>query len=141
VEIVPFDSRHLADLRLQDAQREFYDKFTPEYGYALALHGGGYSALVDGHVIACAGIVEQWHGRGLAWALLGDDSGRHFPRMVKAMRRMLDVAPYRRIEAQVDCTFIQGIRLAGLLGFELESKMRAFTPDGRDAFMYVRIKQ
>jgi hypothetical protein len=141
MQVVPFDSQHIFGLNLQDAQREFYDKFTPEYGYALAQAGGGYTALVDGHPVCCAGLIEQWHGRALAWALVGDDSGRYFPRIVKAMRRMLDLADYRRIEAQVDCKFIQGIRLARLLGFELESKMEAFTPDGRDSFMYVRIKR
>lgn len=140
MEIVPFISSHVFGLTLQDAQRSFYDKFTPEYARALELAGGGHTALIDGHPVACAGVIEQWHGRGLAWALLGNDSGPHFVRIVRGMRRALNLAQFRRVEANVDAEFGAGIRLAEMLGFEVESKMRKFTPEGRDAFMFVRIR-
>lgn len=140
MEIVPFISSHVHRLVLQDAQVSFYDKFTPEYGRALELAGGGYTALVDGHPVACAGVIEQWHGRGLAWALLGNDSGPHFVRIVRGMKRALNLAQFRRVEAQVQADFGAGIRMAEMLGFEVESKMAKFTPEGRDAFMFVRIR-
>lgn len=141
MEIVPFEAKHLWDLELQDAQEHFYSKFSPGYGTALETAGGGYTALVGGRPIACAGIVEQWQGRGLAWALLAQDSGPHFVGIVRGMRRALGLADYRRIEAQVDAEFVEGIRLAEMLGFTVESKMAAFTPEGRDAFMFVRIRK
>jgi RimJ/RimL family protein N-acetyltransferase len=122
-------------------QDRFREQFTPEYGRALEHLGNGYTALVDGAPIGCAGLAEQWEGRALAWALIGADAGPYFTGIVRAMRRGLDLTPWRRIEAQVDVDFPAGIRLAHMLGFEVESKMRAFTSAGRDAFMFVRIRQ
>jgi hypothetical protein len=141
VQVVPFKGEHIHQLRLQRMQEEFNQQFTPQYGRALEDVGNGYTALVDGVPIACAGLAEQWEGRALAWALIGADAGPHFTGIVRAMRRGLDLTPWRRIEAQVDAEFAEGIRLAHMLGFEVESKMRAFTSTGRDAFMFVRIKQ
>lgn len=140
LEIVPFKADHLFDLRLQDAQEMFYAKFSPQYGRALEDAGGGWTALVDGRPIACAGLAEQWQGRALAWALLANDIRPHFVAVTRAVKRALDLSDYRRIEAQVDAEFGQGIRWAQMLGFEIEAKLRAFTPEGRDAFMYARIK-
>lgn len=138
--IVPFKSEHLHDLHLQDAQSMFYDKFSPGYGRALEDHGNGWTALIDERPIACAGLIEQWEGRALAWALLANDIQPYFVRITRAVRRALEMANYRRIEAHVDAEFGAGCRWADMLGFAVESKMRAFTPNGRDAFQYVRIK-
>jgi hypothetical protein len=125
---------------LQRSQEDFGHQFTPEYGRSLEAVGYSYTAMVDGRPIACAGLAEQWEGRALAWALIGQDAGPHFVRMVRGMRRALDMSRWRRIEAQVDAEFVEGIRLAVMLGFEVESKMRLFTTEGRDAFMFVRIR-
>lgn len=140
MQIVPFQAEHIFNLRLQRAQAMFYAKFSPHYARALEDAGNGYTALVDGMPIACAGLVEQWEGRALAWALIAENAGPHFVRITRAVRRALDIAQYRRIEAHVDAEFGAGIRWAQMLGFEVESKMAQFTPEGRDAFMYVRIK-
>lgn len=140
MEIVPFEGKHLHEMRLQQAQEMFYAKFSPHYARALEDAGNGWTALVDGRPVCCAGLVEQWEGRALAWCLMAEDSGAYFVRLVRAIRRALDMAHWRRVEANVDAEFVQGIRLANMLGFEVESKMQKFTPEGRDAFMYVRIK-
>jgi len=140
VQIIPFKGEHLQALRLQRSQEDFGHQFTPEYGRSLESVGHSYTAMADGRPIACAGLAEQWEGRALAWALIGQDAGPHFVRMVRGMRRALDMSQWRRIEAQVDAEFVEGIRLAVMLGFEVESKMRAFTTEGRDAFMFVRIR-
>lgn len=139
--IVPFKAEHLAALALQPAQALSLQDTGDDYGPALEAGGNGYTAIVDGRPVACAGIVEQWRGRGLAWALLAGDIGPHcFVRVTRAVRRALDLSPLRRVEAHVDVRFNQGIRWARMLGFEAESVMRSFTPDGGDAFMYVRIR-
>lgn len=140
MQIVPFEADHIFNLRLQDAQEMFYNKFSPNYARALEDVGNGWTALVAGRPIACAGFAEQWEGRALAWALLAQDSGPYFVRITRAVRRALDMAHWRRVEAQVDAEFVAGIRWANMLGFQVESKLEKFTPEGRDAFMYVRIK-
>lgn len=140
MEIIPFKAEHLQAMRLQPAQAEISAWCAGAYPRALEASGGGWTAMADGEPVACAGIVEQWQGRGLAWAVLAEHSGRHFVRITRAVRRALDLAHYRRIEAQVDAEFVAAIRWATMLGFEVESKMTQFTPEGRDAFMFVRIR-
>ena len=141
MQIVPFQSGHIFDLRLQAAQQRFAEAFTPEHARALELAGQAYTAIADGRPVACSGLVEQWEGRALAWALLDGEMGPHaFLRVSRAVRRYLDATSYRRIEMQVDADHAQAIRWAALLGFEVESKRRKFLPDGRDAFEFVRIR-
>lgn len=128
-------------LNLQAAQARFAETFTPEHARALEMAGQAYTAMVDGRPIACSGLVEQWPGRALAWALLANDIGAHtFVRVSRAVRRYLDASDYRRIEMQVDADHPQAIRWAQLLGFEVEGKRAKFLPDGRDAFEFVRIR-
>ena len=138
--IVPFKAEHLAALALQPAQAMALSEFDPSYGPALEQAGGAYTALIDGKPVACAGIVEQWKGRGLAWALLSLESGQHFIRVTRAVRRALDLSPLRRVEAHVDVNFAAAVRWAEMLGFKAESVMESFTPEGNAAFMYVRIR-
>lgn len=138
--IIPFQADHVLQLHLQKMQASKFDEINvPEYGMALEKCGGSYTAIVDGRPIACAGIVEQWAHRGLAWALLGEESGQHFVAITRAVKRMLAIAHYHRIEMHVNAEFPQAMRWAEMLGFEVESKMALFTPEGADAFMYVRL--
>lgn len=140
MQIVPFKAEHLFALRLQPAQAAYLSEFTPTYAHALEQVGGSFTALVDGQPIACAGLVEQWRGRALAWALLSQVGPHRFVRITRAVRRALELSSYTRIEAQVDAGFAEAITWAELLGFRAESVMAKFTPEGRDAFMYVRIR-
>lgn len=140
--IVPFKAEHVHGINLQVAQALLEDTLSPTHAKMLETHSEvAYSAIDGDTVIASAGIVEQWKGRGLCWALLAGDIGAsRFVRVSRAVRRAVDVAQWRRLEMQVDAEHVAAMRWAELLGFEVESKLRSFLPDGRDAFMYVRIR-
>lgn len=140
IRVEPFKAEHLATLELQEAQSVFADKYNPAYGKALEECGGSYTGFADGRPVICAGLIEQWEGRALAWALVSSDAGRHFVHVTRIIRRAIEMSQFRRIEAHVDCEFYQGIRWAEMLGFEVEARMRRFMADGRDAFLYVRFK-
>lgn len=99
--------------------------------------------LFDGqHFVAAAGLVEIRPGTGYAWALLGrrlTPSGLVIAS--KYCRTMLNVAPFRRIEATARCDFGPAQRWLRLLGFEVEApRMRAYLPDGGDATLYSKVK-
>lgn len=133
------DSERVA---LQPAQRYIADigdvstaDLTP-----LSELGLAWSADTGDNVVACGGLLPQWHNRALAWMLIGEDAGRHFAAIHRAVHRQLVVAPYRRIEAHVDVGFSAGVRWMRMLGFELESYKRAFRPDGADMLEFVRIR-
>lgn len=138
--IVAFEPRHLEALMLQPSQAIMQPMLAdPSYGPSLAEAGPAYSAVHGDAVFACAGIIPQWNGRAVAWALIASEAGRHMVTIHKAVRRALDLHKFRRIETAVASDFEQGHRWARLLGFEREGRMRAYTPDGRDCDLYARV--
>jgi RimJ/RimL family protein N-acetyltransferase len=106
----------------------------------LSNQGLAWTVEHDGDVIAFAGIEPQWQNRAIAFALLSETAGAHFPAIHKAVLRFLEWAPYRRIEATVDVGFEQGHRWIKMLGFEIEGYMRAYRPDGADMLLYARVR-
>lgn len=142
MEIIPYRPEHLRMLALQPAQsaaRSMMDVV----GYAEMLETtNAFTAIVGDRVAGCAGIMEMWAGRGMAWTLLADDiGGVEMRRIHYAVKRYLDASMLRRIEATCDVNFEQGHRWLRLLGFTLETPvMRGYRPDGGDEAMYVRIR-
>lgn len=104
--------------------------------------GEAWTALVDARPVACAGLVEVWEGRAYAWALLAEDAGPHMLAVTREIRSRIALAPFRRIEMAVAAGFTAGCRWAGMLGFicETPQPMRAYLPDGRDAWLYARVR-
>lgn len=140
-EIVPFIPAHLRALELQPAQREWAQRVL-EDGYAEAMaKGEAWTALVDGKVSCCAGILPQWPGRSIAWANFGLSIPKaRWPRVITKIRQVLDDCPARRVETYVGCTHGAGIRLVNLLGFKIEARLAKFAPDGGDCFLYARVR-
>lgn len=139
--IIPFQPAHLEHIMLQPAQVGFSQYFDPQYGPALRDGGPCFTGLDDdGNVVGCSGVIKQWDNRAIAWALLSDWSGKHFFKIHKAVKRFLDMTEFPRIEAFVDADFEQGHRWVEMLGFEREGYMRQFTPAGKDAVLYARLK-
>lgn len=138
--IVAFQPAHLDRLLLQPSQAIMQPTLAdPSYGPSLAAAGPAYSAVDGDAVFACAGLIPQWQGRALAWALIAEEAGRHMVGIHKAVRRALDMHPFRRVETAVASDFMQGHRWAVMLGFEREGRMRAYTPDGQDCDLYARV--
>ena len=140
--IQPFHPEHLSALLLQPAQAGMRPVLAdPSYGESLAQAGPCYAAMADGAVIACAGLIPQWPGRAVAWALVSSAAGPHFLGVHRAVKRALDVHPFRRIETGVVSDFDEGHRWAKMLGFVREGQMRAYTPDGRNCDLYALVRE
>jgi hypothetical protein len=139
--IVSYRAEHLAALVLQPAQAWLVPVVTEEYRAALERAGPAFSALADGRVLGCAGVIEHWPGRGVAWAMLAADIGPGFVALHRAARRYLDRAAPRRLEIAVQRDFAAGRRWALLLGFERETPngMRGYGPDGATYDLYARV--
>jgi len=138
--IIPFDPAHLKTLSLQEAQSWMGPKLKPEYGQALIKAGPCFTAIEGDEILGCAGVMNVWEGRDLAWALISGKAGRRFILIVRAIQRFLDLSQTIRIEATVDANFEEGHRLIKLLGFEYEGYAAKYLPDGRDVCLYARIK-
>jgi hypothetical protein len=102
------------------------------------LLGGGD----DGTVYATAGIIPQWEGRALAWAMIAHDAGPHFLRITREVRLFLASCGFRRIETSVDAAFPQAFRWARVLGFECETPkpMRGYGHQGRPAYLFALVR-
>ena len=85
-----------------------------------------------------AGIIALGEGRGEAWALLAQDAGRLMPAIVRALARGLAISPFRRVQIVTACDFPPARRLARLLGFSFEGRLRAYLSDGGDAELWAR---
>lgn len=138
--VEPFKAEHLEGIELQPAQKDALH-WIPAEQYKALEGPTAFSLFSDGECVACVGAVEMWQGRAQVWTIVSNRAGKDMKSVTKVIKRMLTIAPWRRIEATVDCEFEQGHRWMRLLGFTLEiERMVAYLPDGRDAAQYVRIR-
>lgn len=138
----PWRDGDFRDLQLQSAQNYLHE-IVPDGVIdlsPLAEHHLAFTALADGKVVAIGGVEPIWQDRALAFMFVSEDAGKHFRSIHKAVKRFLDEAPFKRIEANIDIGFKEGARWMKLLGFELEGYMRAYRPDGADMLLYARVK-
>ena len=137
--VVPYRAEHLLALQLQPGQGHCLRFVTPQYAKDLESQFA-FTAMEGDEVVAVGGIMEVWANRGLAWTFIDRRAGRHFVALHKAVKSILELVPYRRIEAETPCGFQQGHRWLTMLGFTLEAeRMRAFRVDGGDSALYARV--
>ncbi len=139
--IVPFRREHLLTLkheaRIQQAQTVDAGLINEVDALAVS-HSPSYTMLDGTRVIACAGGVQPWLGRWVVWSVMSCDAKHHLLRIVRAAQRFIEVTCEGRLEAPIRADFAPGQRLAEMLGFEPEAKLKRFMPDGGDAILYVR---
>ena len=141
VKIVPLEPRHLLEIRVQDAQRNCDVALRNETNaQELARAGPAFTALESEIPIACAGLAHCGSGRYLAWSVISPRGLERFGGIHRGVRRFLEIADYRRIEAVVDVEHEKAIRWIEVLGFEREGVMRKYTENGRDVYLYARLK-
>lgn len=141
MKIVRMTAAHVQAVQLQEAQAFAMPMVSAEHAQQLAAADGVAWAALDGDdVIACAGIVQAHEQRGMAWAMFSERALRQFKLIHRVVRMVLDGAKWRRIEMTVDANHAAAIAWAERLGFEREGLMRAVTPDGRDCFLYAKVK-
>lgn len=136
--VVPFRAEHLRAIAQQGTDSDW---FAPEQ---LARLEGlrSYTGLVGDEVVGCAGVVEQWPGRFVAWAYFSPRAKRYWKSIHKAVKAFLFSLPARRIEMDVRYGFKDGLRWAVRLGFLVEAPRRvAYFADGSDAVTLALVKE
>jgi len=150
---VPFKAAHLGLLDLQDAQ-DYLSGMKLTYQQAKAIENVGmvYSGFYGDQILISGGIIKQWEGRYLGWALVSKEAKNHMLKITKFAQWWFDELQARtpdmiRLEANVDKDFSQGQKWVKLLGFIPEhgtienSTMEAYGLNGRDVVMYKRIRK
>lgn len=142
IKVIPLKASHVQALKQQGSLTYLTDRVTDDK--LLLLEQQPYSFTVlgsSGEILACAGIIEFWEGRGEAWAFFAKSIGAQFLQVHRAVKRFIDAVPMIRIEATVDYDFLAGHKWIRLLGFELECRrMEKYGVGGRDASRYVILR-
>lgn len=136
MDIVAFERSHVALVDEQDYQKNISDSFAEDHLEDLE---NEYSfSIKDGDVIvACGGIAKVTEGRGVAWAYMANDLRNEMVSITRIVKKKIAESSFHRIEAYVDCDFINGHRWAKAIGFNIElERMVAFTEDRRDCSLY-----
>ena len=134
---VPFRRWHYDWIVEQDAAEGGMFRLSPQVA-AQAEGENSWTGVVDGAPVACAGTMQYWPGRHMAWAYIVRGARRHMPWITKEVVKVLDQVR-GRIELTVRCDFPAGQRWAARLGFVVETPvLRAFGPEGEDHVGWVR---
>lgn len=140
IQIVPFRREHIRNIALQPMQVDMAPIMSePSYAEALEQHEHSWSAVDGDEVLACGGVIEEWHGVARGWMLISGNLGIRFLAVHRAVLGFVKNAPYHRIEMSVAKGFDEGCRWAKMLGFEYEGLARGYTPDGHDCHKYARV--
>ena len=138
--LVPYKAEHLLSITAQPAQAYLRDFITPEYCKSLE-KTHAFTGMVNGVPVGCGGLAEIWTNRALLWSFLDRSANKHLFAITKVTKLFIDAAPYRRIEAETDCEFVEGHRWLRMLGFTLEAeRMKCFRVDGGDSALYAKVK-
>lgn len=144
IEIVPYYAAHLMLMDEQDTEKYWGDVVqTPGYAKALEKAGPAHTAMRDGKVLACIGLMHQWDGRATAWAIMANKiGGADYLAIHRAVKRFMGIIGYRRIDATVAAHFDNAIRWAEMLGFKRETPepMQCYAPDGSAHYLYSWVK-
>lgn len=99
---------------------------------------------VNGEIIGVAGIDPIWEGVGEIWMMLTPYVDKNIKEVYKCIRegikKLIDECKLRRVESYGRVDFPQCHVLFKHLGFKVEGKKEAYTPDGVDCVMYAKVK-
>lgn len=139
MKIEPFKPEHLERLEAQTGR--YYPQISPENRITLGQIGLSFTCLKDDRVLACGGVVQYWENRAEGWCIFDQNLKFEMMGVHRAALRLLETAPFKRIEAVVNSQFYQGNRWAKALGFQVEAlRLKNYFADGADANLYSRIR-
>ena len=114
-----------------------------DIAHGLVAPGLAFTGLIDGYVIASAGIKPLWPGVGEAWIVASDNMPKKKLSVIKLIRenfdRMIQDNNFVRVQAGVRYDWPEAKRFAEFLGFEHEGIMKKYGPDGQDYYRMARV--
>ena len=103
--------------------------------------GMSYTISDNGNLLGCAGVVEMFKGVAEAWTMLSPEV-KQAPmflhrRTKRILHNIIEFKKFHRVQAVVNLTDERALQWIYALGFEMESRMKGFNPDGSDSGMFV----
>ena len=141
ITIETFKLEHIQQMKLRehDAVSIEYVK-TLEDAAAIFLRGPAWTVRINGEIGGAGGFVSPWPGLAEGWILTTPLILR-FPKVAYTLaRRFLEMARkdmgFARIEATAPIAYTVAHRWLESLGFEKESIMYSYGPNGEDFVKY-----
>ena len=102
-----------------------------------------FTAIHNGHVVACGGITPMWDGVGEVWLLGSHRVKENKTSLTRAVYDtlgfLMDNNNYWRLQGTVLANWESGLRFARFFGFEQEGVMKKYGPDQQDYIRVARI--
>lgn len=143
IEFVPYEPFHFKLIEVPPAIVEWHED-AKRQGYAEAVKCPGslaWTGIENERLVGCAGLVKKWEGNYSCWAVFAHQKTKAWPAIVRKVHREMEALKARRIEMTVVQGFDQGCRLAFMLGFEVEGLLNNYGPDGKNHFMFAKVRR
>lgn len=122
---------------ISHGKEAFVRDLVPLENCSIAVHDGD-------RCIGAYGIIEMWSGVARVWALFSEDLIANYPTLlslhvIRDLERA-DQSKFHRIEATAAVDHEAAAVFLSWLGFVQECRMRRYTVDGKDTYLYARVK-
>jgi len=137
--IAAFRPEHLEALDLQRAQAFSREHLTQPYLLELATTGPAFTVFAGETPIFCGGLREYGPERGILWAMISRDAGRHFVALHRRTRALIrEWAKERDLFTACQAGFGAGARWLEMLGFTRVCALGPYGPAGVPHDLYRR---
>lgn len=141
---VPFRSNHIDEMVMQPRQSMLAHYFDSTH-FKSAENDRAFTGYIDGVIMGSAGVLPQWPGRALCWAVLSDQvRPNHFMAIHRNVKEALAAAHdsgFGRIETTVAVDWPAAMRWTEALGFQREAYMKQYAPGGGDTWLMVKFDE
>jgi len=144
IKIKTFETKDFLDIK----PKEFYleDSAIKNRDPSVVSSPGPKHTFYDGAtgtILAIAGVTLFWDGVAEVWTITSDEVEKFPMGYARAIKEIIDFyikeLKLKRLQATCPRSMPCGDRWFKFLGFEKESLMKNFGPDGDDYYLYVRL--
>lgn len=146
-QIVPLAINHLELLELQEHELQYVETIPHylDYIFENSELGWSWAGIGQGKVVCCFGLRPIWKGVAEAWLVPGKGLEDHARTLLVGARTLFDQAvsdsDITRLQIYVKEENEVALRFAKAIGFDVESKLRKFGPEGADYIGLVRFSK
>lgn len=143
-DVIPMQVDHLGGFVPQPYQKDNIEALRSLDWIKYKDHGFALTCIWHEKPIAIGGVIEQYPGVGEAWSIISQEvGGRELRYVFSSIRCVIDSilkTSYHRIYCNVRTDFGPGMRMARMLGMELEGVMRSFPQEDIDSALFARTR-